>query len=49
VLVGELSLQQEQRLIAATKTWLEERAADVRGYQIYLDSWADWENPWEEG
>jgi hypothetical protein len=45
VLVGQISLDDEQKLIAATKSWLEERA-DVAAYRLYLDRWGDWKNPW---
>lgn len=46
VLVGQLSLDEEQKLIAATKSWLEERAGDVAAYRLYLERWGDWQNPW---
>ncbi|HEX5446535.1 MAG TPA: 3'-5' exonuclease [Pirellulales bacterium] len=45
VLVGQLTLEQEQVRIAEIKAWLEERA-DVRAYRLYLDRWGDWSNPW---
>jgi 3'-5' exonuclease len=48
VLVGELSLDKEQALVAATKTWLESRVAEVPGFRLYLDRWGDWPSPWEE-
>ncbi len=47
VLVGELALDKEQELIAAAKTWLEERAATSAGFRLYLDRWGDWPNPWK--
>lgn len=46
VLTGELTLEQEATLVSNTKEWLEERAADVLGYEKYLEYWGDWENPW---
>ena len=46
VLVGQISLDDEQKLITSTKSWLEERAADVAAYRLYLDRWGDWHNPW---
>jgi predicted PolB exonuclease-like 3'-5' exonuclease len=46
VLVGQLALDAEQALIARTKQWLEQNAANVRAYQLYLDHWGDWPNPW---
>jgi 3'-5' exonuclease len=48
VLIGELTQAQEQALIAATKVWLEDRAAEVAGYRLYLERWGDWRNPWAE-
>src|SRR5437868_5023204 len=47
VLICELSLDKEQGLIAATKTWLESRAAEVSGFRMYLERWGDWPNPWK--
>ena len=46
VLVGQLSLQAEQSLIGRTKQWLQQHAANVRAYGLYLDRWGDWPNPW---
>ncbi len=46
VLTGQLSLDDEQRLIAETKKWLEDRADHTAAYQRYLDHWGDWLNPW---
>ncbi len=47
VLVGQLTLEREQDLVAATKRWLEERAAEHPAYQAYLAHWGDWPNPWK--
>jgi len=47
VLVGQLTLEAEQNLVAAMKHWLGERAGQVRAYQQYLDHWGDWSNPWQ--
>jgi predicted PolB exonuclease-like 3'-5' exonuclease len=49
VLLGRLSLDQEQGIIAETKSWLTARSDDVRAYQLYLDRWGDWPDPWEGG
>ncbi|HJT33162.1 MAG TPA: 3'-5' exonuclease [Pirellulales bacterium] len=46
VLVGQLTLEQEQVRIAEIKAWLEERG-DVRAYRLYLERWGDWPNPWQ--
>ncbi len=47
VLVGELSLADEQKIIAAAHDWLESKASAVRGFQLYLERWGDWSNPWK--
>ena len=47
VLVGQLSLDQEQAIVAQTKNWLQEQSAATPVYGLYLDKWGDWENPWE--
>ena len=47
VLFGQLSLDQEQGLIAETKTWLTKRADQSEAYQAYLKRWGDWSNPWK--
>lgn len=48
VLVGHLTLEVEQSIIAETKDWLQSRAASCRAYQVYLENWGDWPNPWRE-
>ncbi|MBI3839590.1 MAG: 3'-5' exonuclease [Planctomycetia bacterium] len=47
VLFGEISLDQEQGLIAETKTWLIKKADQVSAYRTYLERWGDWPNPWK--
>jgi hypothetical protein len=47
VVLGQLKLDEEQNLISAAKSWLEERAADVAAYGSYLERWGDWKNPWQ--
>jgi 3'-5' exonuclease len=46
VLIGQLTLDREQELIADAQAWLVERADDVPAYALYLDHWGDWTNPW---
>lgn len=46
VLLGQLSLDQEQELVAQTKIWLTERAEQSAAYRDYLSGWGDWQNPW---
>lgn len=46
VLLGHLSLGDEQRIILETKEWLIERREQCVAYENYLTHWGDWENPW---
>jgi hypothetical protein len=48
VLLGQLPLEEEQRLIADTKHWLEDKSAAISAYRLYLDHWGDWPNPWQK-
>lgn len=47
VLLGKLNLETEQELVAASKTWLEERAEEIPAYAHYLEHWGDWVHPSE--
>lgn len=47
VLVGLLARDEEQQIVSETKTWLEEQAGECRAYQLYLDHWGDWPDPWQ--
>jgi len=49
VLIGQLPLEKEQQIIAATKQWLQQKAEEVSAYRLYLDRWGDWSNPWLAG
>ena len=46
VLVGDLTLEREQEIVAQTKTWLEGRSGDEAA-RLYLERWGDWRNPWD--
>lgn len=46
VLLGQLSLDEEQGIIAETKEWLIRQAQEMAAYQLYLDRWGDWDDPW---
>ena len=48
VMFGRLTLDQEQSLVAETRTWLEQRSDEYPIYQDYLDHWGNWDNPWQE-
>lgn len=47
VLIGQLSIEAEQEIVAEVKTWLTEKAAQLPAYKQYLDCWGDWPNPWK--
>jgi 3'-5' exonuclease len=49
VLLGQLPLPREQEIVAQTKKWLTERAAGMPAFQVYLNNWGDWINPWKDG
>ena len=42
VLLGRLSLEDEQKIVDETKAWLEERADQQPGFKHYLEHWGDW-------
>lgn len=49
VLLGQLTLDAEQQLIAQTKQWLELKAEGSAAFRLYLEHWGDWPNPWAAG
>ncbi len=48
VILGRISLDREQEVVAETKQWITDRADEVSAYQTYLDNWGDWQDPWNE-
>jgi predicted PolB exonuclease-like 3'-5' exonuclease len=46
VLAGQLTLEEEQQIIADMKLWLESHRDSSPAYANYLDNWGDWPNPW---
>lgn len=48
VLMGKLSLAQEQEHVQYTKQLLEAQASLHPAYKQYLKQWGDWTNPWED-
>ena len=47
VLLGQLQLADEQRLVNDVKEWLTQRAGTVGAYASYLEGWGTWTNPWK--
>ena len=48
VLTGDLTLQEEQRIVRETRAWLESKSDEFPIYRQYLENWGDWQNPWED-
>jgi hypothetical protein len=46
VMFGLISLDEEQGLIAQTKSWLIKKSGESAAYRAYLERWGDWKNPW---
>ena len=46
VCAGELTLDDEHRLIEEARTWIETKSASTPGLKRYLDAWGDWKSPW---
>jgi predicted PolB exonuclease-like 3'-5' exonuclease len=47
VVLGRLTLDEEQGLIAETKSWLSARAKETPAFALYLERWGDWQDPWK--
>jgi len=48
VMLGWMTLEDEQRMVWQTKDWLEGKGSELPVYHTYLRHWGDWKNPWEE-
>src|SRR5262245_52058477 len=46
VLLGQLKLEDEHRIVLEVKSWLTERVNQIPAYAAYLQRWGDWTNPW---
>ncbi len=47
VMLGRITLAEEQALINAARRFLEKGAENCAAYRQYLERWGDWPNPWE--
>jgi predicted PolB exonuclease-like 3'-5' exonuclease len=45
VLRGDISLEEEQDLVASGKAWITEKAEELPALRRYLENWGDW-RPW---
>jgi 3'-5' exonuclease len=48
MMMGKITLTEEQDRVQAAKKLIESQAADHPAYQQYLQQWGDWQNPWQE-
>ncbi|MAZ94887.1 MAG: 3'-5' exonuclease, partial [Planctomycetaceae bacterium] len=48
VVIGWLSLDQEQQIVEKTHDWLQQQASDIPALQQYLENWGNWLNPWTD-
>ena len=46
VVIGWLSLDQEQQLVTRTHDWLQQQAGETPALNQYLENWGKWHNPW---
>lgn len=47
VMLGELTRDEEQGIVAEAKQWLLRQAKDSPGIASYLQGWGDWVDPWK--
>jgi predicted PolB exonuclease-like 3'-5' exonuclease len=47
VLLGQITLEEEQRIVGETKGWLEARTEGQPAFAQYLEHWGDWRPPAE--
>ena len=45
VLLGKLTVEDEHRIVAQAKDWLEQQSESIPAYQHYLSHWGDWHPP----
>jgi 3'-5' exonuclease len=45
VLLGKLTLEDEQQIVGETRHWLEEQSGGSLAYAHYLEHWGDWAPP----
>lgn len=48
VIIGKITIEREQEIVAQTKEWMQGQVDDSPAYAAYLDRWQDWHNPWTE-
>jgi 3'-5' exonuclease len=48
VMIGQLKLEDEQRLVLEARDWLEARASQIPAFASYLKQWGEWANPWRQ-
>lgn len=48
VLLGQLKLDDEQRLVLVARDFISQRSSTIPAYAAYLERWGDWVNPWKQ-
>lgn len=48
LMMGKITLDQEQKLVRQTKEYIESQADQHPAYRQYLSQWGDWKNPWKD-
>jgi predicted PolB exonuclease-like 3'-5' exonuclease len=48
LLMGRISLDEEQQRVQTARLHLESQASEHPAYRQYLKQWGDWKNPWAE-
>lgn len=48
MLMGKLSLTDEQSRVRSAKQLIESQADEHPAYRRYLEQWGDWQNPWQD-
>ena len=48
VLRGNISIEEERKIIDQAKHWIQQRTDESAAYRDYPCSWRDWDNPWEK-
>jgi hypothetical protein len=47
VLLGKVTLEEEQAIVDEAKGWIEAKAKERPAYVHYLEHWGDWKPPGE--
>ncbi len=48
LMMGKITLDQEQMLVQQTKEFIQSQVDQHPAYRQYLSQWGDWKNPWKD-